>query len=410
MPPVVTNNNRGLQARNTRSVSVAQNYIQRAAPIFQQQVTNSLSVNGYDSIIYNKLYGGRKCSCSTRVKESPMILDSEGNATQEHINSLLSGTDFGVSSYNDVFSNNPAGSTQDSVNAENPFIEETLTDVGVDYSEEEELLIGEDASNYYLEDNLAATSSGRCGVCYGNSFVGGFNVFNATRIVLDTTVFSSPSQTIIPGSLSPGLFGVVIDTTQSPYRFQLDSLSSYVCFKITIPVGVVSVDSLRVLDNFQYLNTATILIADATRPTFVALSSSNIMSYATGLPCWIQVSAVQQFTHLEIQLNMTDIPTYIEYPRLTKTGDLSVLDTTESVSISISPLVPIIQPWDIIVDNVYGKHWRVTSVQNFVDRNFNIFGWDVQARVVQEYELYYNLCVRYSQYAQTTNFNRGPFY
>ncbi len=405
--PIVNQNNRNLHAKNTRSVSIAQNMISRAAPIYQEQVNNALRVNGYDCILYNKLYSGRKCSCSIRAKESPTLLDENGNATQEQINSLLMGTNFGINNYNDKQSINPVGSSIDVVNAEDTILTESWNDIGGDGSSEEEVIIDE-TNIFNLETDLSSGSAGRCGVCYNNSFVGGFSVFNGTRIVLDTTVFNTPSQVYNANTtLSSDLYSVTIDRTQSPYRFTYSDEASYVCFTVVLPANALSLDSIRVMDNFNYLNSALLMIANVANPTFVPLTVNNLMSYANGLPCWIAVYNVEQFTHLEIQLNSSSLATYMDIPRLSKTGDLSVLEGIDPITLVVSPLVPLVQPWDVIVDNVYGKVWRVTSVQNFNDRNLNILGWDIQARLVQEYELYYNLVKRTSVKYNTTNFNRN---
>ena len=54
----------------------------------------------------------------------------------------------------------------------------------------------------------------------------------------------------------------------------------------------------------------------------------------------------------------------------------------------LSPLIYQAGPYDIIYDTIQKKYWRITTDTDFKDRLRNIQGWDVQARLVQQYEIY----------------------
>lgn len=400
--PIVQPPKRNLHPRNQKSVQIAQNTIQRVAPLAQEQYNNALKVNGYDAIVYNRLFNGRKCSCSKSAKVSPTILDQDGNATQEHINSVLTGTGFGIRDYNVQRSDNPAVFSFDQTQADLSVIaNETTNTILSDAANPRVTTVIDEANDYDLEPELGTDMAGKCGVCYGNSFVGGYNVFNGNRIVLDTTYFSQPDAKIPYSSTRDA----TILSSENPNKFELGD-SGYVIFQTVIPRNTLSLDSLRVFDNFEELRRTRLEIKFPADNAFLTLTPQNIINFATGLPVQLKVSGVDRFTHIEMQFNASNEITYIEYPRLTKTGDLSVLEAIDGVSLVVGPLVPSVQPWDIIVDNVFRKAWRVTSSNWFNDRTMNMHGWDIQAKLVQEYELQFNMPRRKSQKKVTTNFNR----
>lgn len=398
--PVIQPPRRNLHPRNQRAVEIAQNTIQRVAPLAQEQYNNALRVNGYDAIIYNRLHSGRKCSCSLLEKFSPTVLDTDGNATQEHIHTLLTGSKFGIRDYNTKTSNNPNVFSFDETSADlSTPQDETLETISVDPDPRTTTVEG-GPDDFQLEQDLGNDMAGKCNICYGNSFVGGYSVFNGIRIVLDTTFFSLPDTSIPHAALNE----TALIQTEMPNKFEvLDS--GYVIFQTVLPKNLVSLDGLRIWDNFTQI-TGRLEIKYPADVNFVTLNANNVLNFATGTTVQIKVSKVRYFTHVELQFNASRVVTHIEYPRLTKTGDLSVLEAIDGVSLVVGPLVTNIQPWDVIVDNVFRKIWRVTSSNWFNDRNMNIHGWDIQARLVQEYELQHNMLSRRSQQKITTNFNR----
>lgn len=400
--PIVQPPKRNLGPKNRRTVEVAQNTIQRVAPLAQEQYNNALRVNGYDAIIYNRLFNGRKCSCSKAAKVSPTVLDDDGNATQEHINTMLTGTRFGIKDYNVGTSENPNVFSFDQTQANTEVLQnENVNTMLPDLANPRVTTVIAEEDDYMLEPDLGSDMAGKCGVCYGNSYVGGYNVFNGSRTVLDTTFFTQPDLKIPYASSSDAS----ILNTECPNKFELGD-SGYIVFQTIIPKNTIALDSMRVFDNFQEVRRVRLEIKHPNDVSFVTLSPMNILNFATGLPVQLKVSGVSCFTHVELQFNLSEVIAYVEYPRLTKTGDLSVLDAIDGVSLVVGPLVPSVQPWDVIVDNVFKRAWRVTSSNWFNDRTMNIHGWDIQARLVQEYELQFNLPRRNSQKKVTTNFNR----
>lgn len=391
--------NRRLHPQNTKVVKTATDRIQTVAAIQQEKYWNAFAVNGFSCLVYNKMRQGRLCSCSLAQKRDELmpVFDEEGNASQSVINTALQGgLQFGISDYAET----------DSMQLDNGEIF-SLDGKGIkrfprksdeDSAHTTELVEDDD----YLEDfpemdfNLATLDNTGCGICYGSGFVGGFNLCFGNRFVLDTTY--ETWNTI----------GYTASKDTTPYAFEkTGDENSYVDFIISLPKLISGVDALSVWENTQLINDVQIL-AGLSVGTLTPVNKENLHLFCTGKPVVIRVQGVERFTHLEIQLNLSTEDTLLEYPRFTKTGDLNVLDATQDVQIIVSPKILEIQPWDIIVDTTLKRIWRVTSINDWHDRNFNIQGWDISARLVQRYETFSFLPSRTNttQMMRTTRFNQ----
>jgi len=402
--PVRIPSNRNLGPRNRRTVTVAQNAIKRVAPMAQEQYDNAIQVNGYECLIYQRLENGRKCSCSKAAKVLPTVLDEEGNATQEHINSLLTGQAFGIDEYGSQPNNKTTGNsyTSPAPNEDDfPILEEKSTNRNITPDDVNAVELEQfNDDDFILEQDAAMGSMGRCGVCFSSSYVGGYNLFNGIRLVYDTTYFDSNQKG------TSKTYKATINKSQAPNTFEINDIDGYVEFDIVIPKNVIDVHFIRVFNNFDVIPQALIQIKNSSMSDFIDLNTSNVFSFATGLPCSIRISKLAVFTHVELQFAATYEDTKIEYPRITKTGDVSVIEGIDSVTLVASPKVTDLKPWDIIADGVFGKLWRVTNANLFNDNHLNNHGWDIQARLVQSYEVQSYLFVKGRKPKQTTNFNR----
>lgn len=384
--PIGSLSNSKLAPRNRKVVEPAKQRLNDITPMAQEQFNNALLVDGVESVIYNSLTHGRVCSCTKSRATSASVLDTDGNATQAHLHSLLTGSQFGIVDYGTTPNSNPDSPNPIVIDPSGAFPAGPSTGFNVG----DPLLSQANIEDLdlSLDSPIGANGSGRCGVCYGRGVVSGYSMFNGFRVTLDATYQDLDA------------YQTVIDTSSAPHTFVADSESSYVEFEVTLPAIIYSVDSIRVMDNLNEVTDATVSIGDAT------ITNSNLSAYCTGTPVPIRVTAAR-FTHLEIQINLSSKPTCISYPRLNKTGDVSVLDATDNVQLVVSPLVPSLLPWDIIYDYTYGKLWRVVSANLFNDAKMHIHGWDVSARVVQDYEVSRGLPKRISSMAKkTTTFNR----
>ncbi len=374
--------NRRLHDKNTKAVSVAIDRIKTVAPIVQERYHNAFLVNGFPCIVYNKLVSGIKCSCSNGLKVSPTtpLLDDHGNASADHIQSVLTGSEYGIEDYGvKVDTTNRAPTFAVDIHNAKTKEFDISTETGSPFTTD----AFADIDSTFLELESNRSTTGKCGLCFGTGFVGGFSLHNGMR-----SVYSTAGE--------HRALGYTIDPTCLPYSFVQDSTDGYVEFTLTLPFGASRVDALNVWNNQTNLGTAELLIGED-ESSLVLLDKASILSHCTGAPVIVRVSGCVEFTHLEIQINLTGENTYMEYPKFTKTGDLNVIDAVGNVQIVVSPKVYQIQPWDIIIEvhnRLTPKYWRVTDNTDFKDRNSAVYGWEVNARLVQAYEIYRNLPIR----------------
>lgn len=388
--------NRKLHPQNSKVVDKAIDRIKTTAPIAQEKYWNAFRVNGYTCNVFNILGQGIKCTCSYKGTSGSIapILDENGNAPDSFIQSMISGgLSYGIEEYGteptnplkpntkitqlDTHSTVPTNRVENT-NLDTPNMDFTIED----FTEED------------LNPTLSNATSNKCGICFGSGYVGGFELCFGNRIVLDST-YKETKQ-----------FGYTIDTVASPNVFeQMVEQDSYVEFTVTLPVSVFYISALNLKCNVE--SAYGIIEASLDGNTYTEVSPSNLKNYCVGYPIKLRVSECSIFTHLEIQLVLSDEVTYLEYPKMNKTGDISVLDDTGDVLIYVSPKIPLIKPKSIIVDNTLGKIWRVINVGDHKDRNINIHGWEVNARLVQSYELFTILPInKTSQRQKQTNLNR----
>lgn len=75
-------------------------------------------------------------------------------------------------------------------------------------------------------------------------------------------------------------------------------------------------------------------------------------------------------------------------PKLQKSGNRSILDSTDNFQIILSPDVPQIEPTDIIIESMWGKALMVQDKTWMNTRNRQMFGYEINVRVIQPAELF----------------------
>jgi replicative superfamily II helicase len=104
-----------------------------------------------------------------------------------------------------------------------------------------------------------------------------------------------------------------------------------------------------------------------------------------------------QFTHLELQFNLSTVALLAEYPKFGESSDMSLLDKLSEVQINLTNKVVSLHPEDIISDSSVSRLWRVSAAQIYRDHSQNVIGWDCNASVVQQYEIQNSLPKRIGQ-------------
>ncbi len=372
--------------RNNRAAEVAKTRLTAITPLAQKEIMNSLGVNAFPSLIYKKLNpgAGRVCTCSKALDVSPAapLFDEQGNASQEHIQSLLQGKEFSIQDYGrepltgDVIG--PNGSPVKTLQDPNQLIRNP----GIETSDPSDPLATEitNSDDFVAEVNPGAYENGSCSICYGTGVVGGFQVYGGQRIIIDST-FNNLE-----------FFHANVDQSEAPNIISFFAPDSYVGFNLTLPYGAV-VQSVRA---WKGRTPVAVWVQIYVNGSWLPFDQTVAAQYMDGLPHQMRLispsSEEVRLSHMEIQLYQVDLVP-VEFPHLSRTGDLSVLDPIQDVSLYIPPVVPYLYPGDLVADSVYGKLWRLKTVQYNKDSQMRNMAYDCEARLVQDYEYINDLLI-----------------
>ncbi len=410
---------RNPQPRNQNSVAVARTSLELLAPVVQQQYINALAVNGYDCLFYSVLQHGRRCSCTFAIDAAPPndgvapIFDDKGNGSIEFISSMLGNSTFSIDRYGKR-KNLPESKTtkdatisyEDSKNRIDVIDNLKDTDLVNDRARQilpktkklansnfpEDVVLIEGAEIEVNDDvGSGQNSSAACGVCFGTGYIGGFAIHKGFKNDLDASWNAVSMQ------------GFTITKVTHPYVFESVDNTGFIEWTVTLPKGAFAVEAIRVFNSRIPLWSGFGLdIKNAEFSTYEQLNYVSLLRFCNGLPATIRLSIdnypdVFTMTHISLQLLMSDIPTYFDYPHLSKTSDTSVLDAVDQIQLNVTPEVPLVKPYDVVYDRVFNKLWRVTSVEDFVDRLQNQHGTSCNARLIQENEALYQLMPRQNE-------------
>lgn len=378
--PVKTSNNNNVLANNVRQSDVAKRAIQEVLGAQQIRSQAAFRVQGFEGVLYNRLYQGIKCTCESTQKHLATRLDDSGKAKPGMLNELLTGAVFDVSAYGrskpapGFFESetspqalNKHQGVFDNVGIE-PSAQPTRIPDGRDYGDNGPVDLNFDIDD--LASDFDASRAGfnevSCAVCFGSGFVGGYTPLYGRRIVktVDTVQLASTDA---------------IDARYQPWRANSLKFS----FVETLPLGAVAVDVCRVMSDHRPV-LANFKIDGQ------PINEVLILRFCDGRPHVFEVTFPQEttFTHVEIQFKTSVDDAFFEFPKLTKSQDLSLLETTEPFQIVLSPLVPFVQQEDLFTDSTYGKTLIVENVNTWNTRNRQALGWECQVRVVQPQEFY----------------------
>lgn len=390
---LVLRNSRSLQPRNNGSVNIARSAIDQTLPRAIRQYENALAVNGFPILYYRRRTTGLRCTCcggQAPTGAAPMtpdvlptgitVLDSEGAGTEDFLNSMLQGSVFSIDRYGSrnrmVDANggdNPQRSVPHSPLNRSAEIHNKSGDMDDPFVDQLEPTDPEDLFDNGIENNLAvATATTGCAVCLGTGWVGGYDPSNALRVVYDT-------QAPWTGSLS-------LDQITKPERWQLQG-DRTVAISVLMPAGAVGLEAFRVWNNREQI---TQVQAFVQTPAGAVPLDTDLSAYCNGTFAtlvFVFGPDVDFFTHLEIQFEMGLTPIYAEWSRLTYSENLQVPENLDTPNLVISPSLPHVNLYDLVTESVYRKLWKITSSNPAFDRDRQINGWEVTARLMQQYEL-----------------------
>ena len=211
-----------------------------------------------------------------------------------------------------------------------------------------------------------------CPVCFGSGYVGGYSLYNGSRIVIPCDDMN--------------LHGGILNVENYPFS----ASAEYIEFSVVLPKGAIQIDSFRLLNNYDIVP-CKILVDNQ------PINNSVLLSLCDGKLHRVSAkfNKITDFTHFEIQINQSVKSSYIEFPKLSKGSDLHLLDSTDSFQLLLSPDIPIIDRRDIITDTLYNKAYYVMDTSWLNTRQKQSLGWEINVRVIQPQESFYNLPRRY---------------
>lgn len=322
---------RSTLARNSHLVSTAQRTLAAVTPIIQQQNFNSMQVSGYPIFVYNRMTGGKICSCSlmTPLTGAPAPYDNEGNASVEVLDRITRQAQFGIEEYN------PEMMGSNKSNANTVIAVNSIED-GVVVEPQGE----EDLTEAALLDQ---GSAGACPICQGTSFIGGYNFMQGLRKVL--THFDVKDYD-----------NMFITKSTAPYEIVLQH-NGWVTFEVLLPMLPSNSPPPRLIvwNGYRVMVGRTMPQATPAIGTPYLLGSDAPTGYGittVKLEASSYIGADEEFTftHIEIQIPQVSNPVYVDIPNLTQSYDASRNINYPPTSITLPPSVPLLKPWDVIAD------------------------------------------------------------
>lgn len=382
---VVYHSNNQLLPANQRNADVAELAVSGIAPVMQQRNMAAFRVQGIEACLYNHLTAGRICSCQGKNKKINTRLNEEGKASEGFINQILTGASFGTSQFgvidddSEQYIPNVAEYPKYDYQVKSPQQTDPL----------ENTMSLDDIVGDFDAVALGITDSA-CPVCYGTGFVGGFSLYNGFRLVIPCEDFSLPA-----------------DAELRVQNIPFSVITKFASIKARLPKHAVAIDAFRLLNKMQVVDCA--MFIDGVKANY-----QSVLSFCDGKEHLITMisNSAFEFTHLEIQLNLSKESVFMEVPRMTKASALTVIDSTDPFQILLSPNIPHADKLDIVTESMWGKALMIQDVSWHNTKERQMLGWECNARVIQQQEIFNFLPRRqrvpYKQ--QTTNASIGNMF
>ena len=419
MPVNKLSNNRILP-NNAQAVDVARRAIDTILPVQNRRYDAAFKVNGYSGILYAPIKSGPRCSCMSTPSSDGLMPD--GKARPGDISELLTSHGFSIEPYATKQTDAPAYEILDTspsffgVVHQNTDRQYTSTNTGarkIDLDKGTPLriqgspfdLTGTDASDPTVSTVVGASTfsnaassnaagiaeippniqektrlsdsvfngtrspDASCPICFGSGVIGGWTILNGWRKVL--VPFSEDA--VHDGEVIPALGG-----------YPITKVHSYIEWTLSLPKNQVALDEFRVFSGIEIIRPARILLDGD-----LVVHPQLLLGKFDGNRHKLRIEFDTQTTlsHVELQVNQSTSTVNFEFPKISKSGQPDVIDSTQPVQIILSPLVPAVSVGNIIVESTSGRAYIVTDVTDWKTRRAHTMGWEVTARVAQPQEL-----------------------
>ena len=343
-----------------------------------QKHIEAVEVDGTPAEIWIKQTGGRVCTC-----QHPQITTSNsiGSDIPQHIQQVQEENPFTfkIKSPEDIID---AGEYYDE-NKEPPT---TIQNDGGNWTKQ----FDTDGSNLIdqpsnlLDEGLSSLLFGgdksTCGVCFGTGWTDGYRLINGQRVVIDATL---PNNVCM----------ATIDTDTLPYSFKLpgDSNSYIEWLKVEVPRYFKDVE-FGLFNNTIPVQ-GVVLIRPSNAQEYKPLSLSNLQNIHSA---FMDIKIVGQFnqplrfTHLNLVYTTSDFPK-IDTPPFEKSENYQFFEALMTTNFEVPGSIPYVDRESVIGIAKEGFLWKVSSVNQVMTHERQIFKSTINARLIQRSECLYLL-------------------
>lgn len=318
-------NKQPVVAKNGKAVRTARESIKFLAPVVQEYHTNAIMPDGRQSLLYILKTNGRQCTC-----HSYDPLDVDGNMSDEQMQSILDDarTETSISGYSSFSIDIDDVDVQEDINPSEPFL---------------------------------APSIG-CHVCMGSNYVGGYNLHNGLRLILDVRDWEH-------NFVQSG----------APLEIHIPKNGSIRTI-ITLPKGVYRVDQFEARYNDLVLH-PNVYIDDT------QVDADNLPTFFDGQQHTIQCVFTEEvcFTHFCIQVGFGDLK--VDYSKVVNSTQNDRFTQVGNFTLVLPPIIYTNLKGAIVCDSTEGFMYRITESSRDTTFNGVILTTEAQARLVQPYEL-----------------------
>jgi len=281
----------------------------------QQRVFNAIKAANTLATVYTPLNTGAECPCRREVS----MLTPEGDLT-----------DIGYAAVVDATRRTFSASDFDADGVDPVYFDAD------NIAEPDEIL------------DLDAFGQTRCGICFGNGYLGGY-------------ALSSGSRHVIP--VDDMIHDGKVDS-QNPPRL---SDATFIEFTLTLPS--------------RYQNNPLYRLWNDDTPS----TNHTTLNLVFGVPNTYRLGVSETLTHLEIQHGVN---AYVDFPQLANDFNPSLLGETLETTLSVTGNIP--QKFGVILEQRFNRHWHIKSVTPHYDQG-NVLFWDAEVRLIAHHELFTRL-------------------
>jgi hypothetical protein len=375
-------------ARNFTHVP-AQKRLDETLPTFHNQIENALQVDSVEAIVFKKSEIGRPCTCKKLpVTENLDAINGSNLPPNIEPQDSESGgilMDFGE---DDIFGDHGQQTVQTGRNQSDAQREQQLREqeAGDLVDDEGSMDMVDDGSSAILgfEDNLFASNSINCGICYMRGIQPAYEPLNHT-------MFTLTNYNIVNSQ------GYHVDFSEHPAKMKVqgDPAQAWMEFRINVPKYFKSI-RFSVRDNLQLIKGAY-LHPTAQPVDGVPNCSFKWFEENRGRTVSIFVRG-EDFTHVMIFFENNANPLKVNISQENETLDYQRESTIGQITVIAPEKIGHIRNADVIVIPERRLSLKVTDAPRKTTARRQIIEWELTTRSVQRSEALRNIYLGYKVY------------